>query len=248
MRRCRQTPPVIPADLVALSQPKFNGAWVFTDSENRKPFVTQKNIFLPRIGAAIRVNDKTAVNIGFARYVVPLVDRQGNTSANTLAACQWCPGFNQTSTPLPFVEGRPQAYLSNPFPSQLESSAAADRQELLAHTPMSATPPTGPIRDYQHADQRSHQLHDHARDSRPVQSGRHLVHEHRPERSAQPEHRTWPIRTSSYTLKAQLSQNIPNPFFNYLTPDVFPGNLRNPTTVTRGSLLRPYPHYGESDG
>jgi hypothetical protein len=48
----------------------------------------------------------------------------------------------------------------------------------------------------------------------------------------------------SYTFKAQLSQNVANPFFNYLTPDVFPGNLRNPRTVTRGSLLRPYPHYG----
>ena len=73
-----------------------------------KPFVTQRGIFLPRIGMALRVNDKTAVNIGFARYVVPVVVGQGNTSANTLAACQWCPGFNQTSTPLPFVEGRPQ--------------------------------------------------------------------------------------------------------------------------------------------
>jgi hypothetical protein len=48
----------------------------------------------------------------------------------------------------------------------------------------------------------------------------------------------------TYGLKAQLSQNVANPFFNYLTPEVFPGNLRNPRTVTRGSLLRPYPHYG----
>jgi len=47
-----------------------------------------------------------------------------------------------------------------------------------------------------------------------------------------------------YSLKAYLSQNVPNPFKDYLTPDVFPGNLRQPATVTRGSLLRPYPHYG----
>jgi hypothetical protein len=49
----------------------------------------------------------------------------------------------------------------------------------------------------------------------------------------------------SYTLKAALSQNIANPFYNYLTPQVFPGNLRNNPTVTRGSLLRPYPQYGD---
>jgi hypothetical protein len=48
----------------------------------------------------------------------------------------------------------------------------------------------------------------------------------------------------SYTLKAQLSQNVANPFYNYLTPALFPGTQRNPPTVTRGSLLRPYPHYG----
>src|SRR5262245_10407791 len=112
----QNAPPTMPADVLALSTPRYNGAWVFSDNDNRKPFVTQKNIFLPRIGAAIRVNDKTAVNVGFARYAVPVIVGQGNTSANTLAACLWCPGFNQTSNPLPNVEGRPQAYLSDPFP------------------------------------------------------------------------------------------------------------------------------------
>jgi hypothetical protein len=51
-------------------------------------------------------------------------------------------------------------------------------------------------------------------------------------------------KNQNYALRAQLSQTVPNPFYNYLTPDVFPGNLRNPERVTRGSLLRPYPHYG----
>src|SRR5262249_22882878 len=113
----QKAPPVIPADLLALSQPIYNGAWVFTDSANRKPWTTQKNIFLPRIGMALRVNDKTALNIGFARYVVPNVTGSASNGANTLAACTWCSGFSQTSTPLPNVEGRPQAYLADPFPA-----------------------------------------------------------------------------------------------------------------------------------
>ncbi|HKD79905.1 MAG TPA: hypothetical protein VKH81_09440, partial [Candidatus Angelobacter sp.] len=46
-----------------------------------------------------------------------------------------------------------------------------------------------------------------------------------------------------YTYKAQLSQNVANPFYNYLTPDVFQGALRSQPTVTRGTLLRPYPQY-----
>jgi hypothetical protein len=48
----------------------------------------------------------------------------------------------------------------------------------------------------------------------------------------------------SYTYKSALDQRIPNPFFNYLTPDKFPGQLRNQATVTKASLLRNYPQYG----
>jgi hypothetical protein len=48
----------------------------------------------------------------------------------------------------------------------------------------------------------------------------------------------------SYTYKAALSQAIPNPFYQYLTPEKFPGPLRNQATVTRASLLVPYPQYG----
>ena len=129
-RRCRRTPPAIPADLLALSTPKYNGAWVFTDSENRKPFDTQKNIFLPRIGVAIRVNDKTAVNVGFARYVGADDHRQtARTSANTLAACTWCPGFNQISNSAAVRRRPPAGVPVESVPGRFESAAVADRQE-----------------------------------------------------------------------------------------------------------------------
>ena len=32
----QKSPPAIPADLLALSTPKYNGAWVFTDSKQPK--------------------------------------------------------------------------------------------------------------------------------------------------------------------------------------------------------------------
>ena len=41
-----------------------------------------------------------------------------------------------------------------------------------------------------------------------------------------------------YTLKAQLSQNVPNPFYNYLTPDVFPGQ---PAQAGNGHPRQPAP-------
>ena len=233
--------PAIPGDLLALSTPKYNGAWVFTDSKNRKPFVTQRAILLPRIGMALRVNDKTAVNIGFARYVVPVVVGQGTTSANTLAACSWCPGFNQTSTPLPFTEGRPRAYLSNPFP-------ADNPLQMPVGKTLGAYNNVGNPANWADQNYRA-QINDRVNftvmreipgqfklDATWFMSiGRHVP-------------RNLQLNLSDpmlgYTYKAQLSQNIANPFYNYLTPDVFPGAQRNQATVTRGSLLRPYPQYG----
>jgi hypothetical protein len=238
----QKNPPVIPADVLALSTPKFNGQWIFTDSNNRKPFNTPKHVFLPRIGAAIRVNDKTALNIGFARYVVPIITGGGTTSANTLAACQWCSGFNQTSTPLPNVEGRPQAYLSNPFPS--------DSNPLQLPIGKSLGPYTNVGNAINWADQNYNpQINDRVNFTimREVPGqfkvdatwfmnfGRNVPHDVLVN-MADP--------NLGYALKAQLSQNIPNPFYNYLTPDVFPGTLRNQPTVSKGSLLRPYPQYG----
>jgi hypothetical protein len=41
------------------------------------------------------------------------------------------------------------------------------------------------------------------------------------------------------TSKAVLNANVANPFLNYLTPDKFPGSLRNSGTVSVASLLRP---------
>ncbi len=237
-------PPNIPADLRALSQPTFNGAWVFTDSNNRKAWVTQKNVLLPRAGVAVRVNDKTALNIGFARYAVPVIAGNGAStgSANTLAACQWCSGFSQITNPLPFVEGRPQAYLSNPFP------ASSNPLLLPVGKALGEYNNVGIATNWATQNYRT-QINDRINFTimREIPGqfkvdatwfmnfGRYVAHD---------EQRNWADPNLSYTYKAELSRNVANPFFNYLTPNVFPGNLRTQSTVTRGSLLRPYPHYG----
>jgi hypothetical protein len=232
----QRNPPVIPADLLALSKPTFNGAWVFTDDKNRKPFATQKTIFLPRAGLAMRVNDKTAVNVGFARYVVPIA-----TVANTLSACQWCIGFSQLSNPLPMVEGRPQAYLSNPFPANSNPLQLPIGRGLGAYTNV-GNAANWPDQNYraQINDRINFTIMREIPGDFKVDATWFMNFGRDVPRNQQ-------LNLSDpnlgYTYKAQLSQNIPNPFYNYLTPDVFPGNLRNPATVTRGSLLRPYPHY-----
>jgi hypothetical protein len=43
-----------------------------------------------------------------------------------------------------------------------------------------------------------------------------------------------------------LSANVNNPFYNYLTADLFPsGGLRSQQQVSLGSLLKPFPQYGD---
>jgi hypothetical protein len=237
----QKTPPVIPSDLLALSTPKFNGAWVFTDSSNRKAWTTQKSLFLPRAGVAIRVNDKTAVNIGFARYAVPVIGGNAVNGANTLSTCSWCPGFSQLSNPLPFVEGRPQVYLSNPFPNNTLQLPIGKSLGAYTNVGNAANWPTQTYRT-QVNDRVNFTLMREIPGQFKLDAtwfmniGRNVQHD-RPTNMADP--------NLSYTLKAQLSQNIAYPFYNYLTLSEFPGTLRQPTTVTRGSLLRPYPHYGD---
>jgi hypothetical protein len=48
-----------------------------------------------------------------------------------------------------------------------------------------------------------------------------------------------------YTHKTLLTKSVSNPFYNYLTPDKFPGQLRNQRQVSLADLLKPWPQYGE---
>jgi hypothetical protein len=233
----QQNPPAIPADLVAMSRPTFNGAWIFSDEENRKAWVTQKSIFLPRVGLAVRVNDRTAVNIGYARYVVPI-----STIAGSLARTNYFSGFSATSTPLPMVEGRPQAFLADPFPSATNPVQPVVGKGFGQYTNV-GNAVSFPDQDYRA--QTNDRINFTIMREIPgafkldgtwfMNFGRHVPHD---------EQFNMADPNLSYTYKAQLSTNVANPFYNYGTRETFPGALRNQATVTRGSLLRPYPHYG----
>ncbi|HWQ54498.1 MAG TPA: carboxypeptidase-like regulatory domain-containing protein [Bryobacteraceae bacterium] len=233
----QKTPPDIPADLQALSKPNFNGAWIFSDENNRKAWVAQKTIFLPRIGVAIRANDKTAVNIGFARYAVPI-----STTAGTMSRPNYFAGFSANSLPLAMVEGRPQAFLSDPFPSGTNPLQAVVGKGYGAYTNLGNAVS---FVDQNYRTQINDRINFTVMREFPgslkldatwfVNVGRNVSHDALLN-MADP--------NLSYTYKAQLATSVANPFYNYLTPETFPGSQRNQKTVTRGSLLRPYPQYG----
>lgn len=232
----RASPPPIPADILALSTPKYNGAWVFADSQNRKQFTTQNTILLPRVGVAVRVNDKTALNVGYARYVVPI-----SSIGNSLGRINF-PGFSATSTPLEQAQGIPQAYLSNPFPADRNPLQPAPGKGYGRYTNL-GNPATWTNQDYraQINDRVNFTIMREIPGQFKVDATYFLNFGRYVPRNLQ---LNLADPNLTYTYKAQLSQNIPNPFYQYMTPETFPGALRNQRTVSRGSLLRPYPQYG----
>ncbi|MEK7406243.1 MAG: TonB-dependent receptor [Acidobacteriota bacterium] len=108
--------PVLPPQVMAIrgSAPQWNGAWVFTDDENPGSW-DAPHIMLPRAGLAYRINDRTALRIGYARYAVP-PSIEGDGDVGILGSTPY-PGFEATSNTLGPLQGIPRAYLSDPYPS-----------------------------------------------------------------------------------------------------------------------------------
>ncbi|MBL8237449.1 MAG: carboxypeptidase regulatory-like domain-containing protein [Bryobacterales bacterium] len=234
----QQKPPVIPADILALrtAAPIYNGSWVFTDDKNRGVFQTQKLILMPRLGLAYRANDKTAIQVGFARYVVP-----PNLQTLTIERINF-PGFSASTTPLGTIEGVPQAVLSRPFPPDRNPLQAAVGKGYGKYTNLG----NAASWDYQNFEpQVNDRINFTIQRQLPANFkldatyffniGRHL-----------PYSRSLNLTDPrlGYTYKAQLNVNVPNPFYNILPLAQFPGSQRNPLQVSRASLLRPYPQYG----
>ncbi len=230
-------PPVIPAEVRAIANIpyRYNGAWVFTDSSHRGMYRTLKTVFIPRAGMALRLNDRTALRIGYARYVTP--------PQSQIPLLEGLPtdGFNASTAAAPALEGVPQAKLQDPFPASnplilpvgkslgrytnLGSAASWVQQEMR----------TGVNDRFNFSIQRQLPEQIHVDFTFFLNLGHDLPYS-KPFNLSDPNY--------LYTHKATLAKTVPNPFYQYLTQDKFPGALRNQQRVTIGSLLVPYPQYG----
>lgn len=239
----QQNPPQFPPEVVALMKqpPKLTGAWYFATEKDRQMWNSPKLTLLPRVGVAVRVNGRTSFRSGYARYVVPPLLMATGGIGDSLGS-MYMPGFNAETYTLPVLEGIPQAFFHNPFPRNNPLIMPVGKK-LGRYTGLG-----GDLRwSYQ-------DVKPHTNDRVNVSLQRELVDQIVAEVTyfmnlghnipytkrvnlADP--------TLSYTYQAQLSKKVKNPFYNYLSPDKFPGQLRNQEYVTIGSLLVPYPHYGD---
>ncbi len=247
------TPPAIPSTVTSLLASKnekqiFNGAWIFATDDNRSVFHKKKLNLLPRVGGAFKINDKSVFRFGYARYQTPssrIRDPLGDF-VNQYS------GFATTTTAAPTISnGIPQVRLSNPFPSNLTPIQQPLGQSLGRYTNLgnsigAAGNATNGLDQYEQRPQINDRI------SLSYQRGiwGHFVLDldyfsNRGHNVPYAVDINMIDPAFSYeTARSVLNQSVANPFFNYLTPDKFPGTLRTQSTITIGNLLRPYPQYG----
>jgi hypothetical protein len=242
------TPPNMPAQVLNLLatkgyNPTYNGAWVFTDDNNRTVWSRNPYNFLPRLGFAFKLDSKSVIRFGYARYMTPsssIRDPLGDF-VNQYT------GYSTTTTSLGPLNGVPLARLSDPFPS-----TGANLNPLQQPTEKSLGRYTN-LGNAVSLDQYN---------LKPQNNDRYSLSYQR---------EVWGRTVLSFDFFFNNGFNLPysldlnmadpnflyevprsitnatvtNPFRNFLTIDKFPGALRNGgATVTVASLLRPFPQYG----
>jgi hypothetical protein len=229
--------PQIPAEVTAVASVpyQFNGAWMFADDQNRGIFRTAKDGFMPRAGVAIRVNDKTAVHFAYSRWITPVTMTQPFLTTSMPVY-----GYSARTTIAPPVNGVPAVRFSDPFPASnpliLPAGTSLGRYQGLGDSV------SFDAQDFQTAASERFNF----TLQRQISGGFNAeVTYFLNFGSALPFTQQLNLADPnlSYTHKAALDRQVANPFYNYLTPDKFPGTLRYQRTVSVGRLLRPYPQY-----
>jgi hypothetical protein len=244
-----QAPPQIPASITSMLNVPYSwtGSWVFTSSSNPGVWNSQKLVLMPRVGVAIRINDLTSLRFGYARYVTPSEMNYTGPPYGSFEAVNFMqplyPGYDKQQSPLPLANGIPQAVVSNPFPAGANPLVAPGGRDQGAVVGL-GTPNIGwngsdytrPVNDRFNLSL-SHQLPSHIIvDATGFANFSHNLNYAYNLNQVDPR--------IIYQYKGATSVTVPNPFYNYLTPQQFSGQLRNLATVPITQLLVQRPQYG----
>jgi len=241
-------PPNIPSSITSMlkTQYSWTGSWVFT-SKDQGMWRDQKLVLMPRVGVAMRINDRTSLRFGFARYVIPSelnmqgTPFQGYQNLTFIQPPQ--PGYDQAQSPLPLDNGVPQAVVSNPFPASTNPLVALTGRDLGAAVGLGSPNMVWGGKDFTRGvNDRfnlnlSRQLPNRiiVEISGFMNRGRNLNYTYNV-------NQVDPRAVLEY--KGATTVTVTNPFYQYLTPKQFPGQLRNLKTVQANTLLRQRPQYG----
>jgi hypothetical protein len=234
------------SDIVGTNYWKNTGMWSFTSSSHPGMWDAPKLALQPRAGLAFRIDDLTSLRFGYARYTIPTEYNMDIAPGFETVSFLEPPFFGQTGyqNTLGQLAGIPQQTFSDPFPAGKNpllpikgngygSNLGRGGQTLLWYNKNFQKP-----------------WNDRINISFQRQLPKELVV------SAtffmnfghQLYVRNYNAMDPAIKEKYQnsLSATVANPYYNYLTQDLFPsGSLRSQQTVTLSSLLKPYPQYGD---
>ncbi len=235
----------MPAEVTSIAKVpyKFNGAMVYTSNSDPRMYSAPWNTFLPRAGFALRINDKTSVRAGYARYAVPWITVHPETGGLPTY------GFSQSTSVLGPLEGVPRALASDPFPASnpvlLPSGSSLGRYTQLGN---SVSFWDGNIMKTPMNDRMNFSIQRQAL-SHLFTEATFFTHFGHNVQDASMWGGDYGFNLNqadpnlSYQYKGLVDQSVPNPFYN-LPANIMPGSLRTQRTVAVNQLLRPYPQYG----
>ncbi|MBS1877193.1 MAG: TonB-dependent receptor [Acidobacteria bacterium] len=223
---------------------KFNGAMIYTSDKNPRMYDAPWNTFLPRVGIAYRLNDKTSIRAGYARYAVPWITVHPETGGLPTY------GFSQSTSVLGPLQGVPRTYLSDPFPSG-NPVVTPTGNSLGRYSQL------GNGVNYWDGNVMKTPINDRMNFSVQRQTLKNLFTEatffiHLAHNTQDPSmwgghydyNQNQMDPNLSYKYKGQIDETVNNPFYN-LPANIMPGTLRTQQTVAVSQLLRPLPQYGD---
>ena len=239
-------PPVMPSaatSIVGNNYWKWNGLWNWTTSSSPGMWNAPKLALQPRAGIAIRVNDKTSIRAGYARYTIPTeFSLSGFPGFETVSFLE-PPYFGVTSyqNTAPLLQGVPQQTFSQPF------TASNPLLPILgkgAGTNVGRGQ-NGALLWYDQDFKKAYNDRVNISFQRQLPGQIVLNASYFMNFGHQLYNQSLNVIDPQIQLKYQnsLNQTVANPFYHYLTPTLMPGPLYNQQTVSLGSLLVPYPQY-----
>jgi hypothetical protein len=239
-------PPVMPSaatSIVGNNYWKWNGLWNWTTKDSPGMWNAPKLALQPRAGIAIRVNDKTSIRAGYARYTIPTeFSLSGFPGFETVSFLE-PPYFGVTSyqNTAPLLSGVPQQTFSLPF------TASNPLLPILgkgAGTNVGRGQ-NGALLWYDQDFKKAYNDRLNLSFQRQLPGQIVLNASFFMNFGHQLYNQSLNVLDPQIQLKYQnsLNQTVANPFYHYLTPTLMPGPLYNQQTVSLGSLLVPYPQY-----
>jgi hypothetical protein len=233
---------------VQSATPSMTGAIIYTNKSNPRMYDAPWDILLPRLGIAYRLNDKTAVRAGYARYAVPWLTIHPETG--------YLPedGFSAVTPSLGPLDGAPRSYISNPYPTGganpnpliLPTGNSLGRYEDLGNSVLYFW--DGPQMKTPYNDRMNINVQRQMPSQFLLEATMFMMFAH----NAQDQSMwggpfTYNVNMMNpmlaYQYQGLTALEVPNPFYQAFPSNIMPGPLATQQYVPAGQLLAKYPQY-----